>query len=97
MTALKATDGTAGHGPHVADAGPDSEAIDWLSAYRTEARRRVLRWTCECRPVVYYLVTAAGRGYVERTGLGETRVQTSRLRYVEVADLWERILLGQAR
>ncbi|RCG17414.1 hypothetical protein DQ384_39760 [Sphaerisporangium album] len=94
---LSATEGEAGHGPHVLEPQPDHVRIQWHTATHSEDRRRVLRWTCECRPVVYYLVTAGGQGYVERTGPGPTMVQTARMRHVQVADLWELILLGRAR
>ncbi|RCG29974.1 hypothetical protein DQ384_17595 [Sphaerisporangium album] len=97
MTVLQPTDGTAGHGFHVLDPQPGCEAVAWMPASRGEARRKVLRWTCECRPVVYYLITSGGRGYIERTGPGETAVQTSRMRYAPIADLWELVLLGRAR
>ncbi|RCG29868.1 hypothetical protein DQ384_16980 [Sphaerisporangium album] len=78
---------------------PDSSSapIDWQPATQAEDRRRVLRWTCECRPVVYYLITAGGQGYIERTDPGHTTVQSPRLRYAQIADLWEQLLLGRAR
>ncbi|GII63284.1 hypothetical protein Skr01_33690 [Sphaerisporangium krabiense] len=93
---LTATEGSAGHGPHVPKPNDDAERVTWQSATAAEDRRRVLRWTCECKPVIYYLVTAGGRGYIERTTAGGERVQTPRMRYVQIADLWEKILLGKA-
>ncbi|MEU9891429.1 hypothetical protein [Sphaerisporangium sp. NPDC051011] len=94
---LSATDGSAGHGPHVLEPQPDCVQVQWQAATQAEDRRRVLRWTCECRPMVYYLVTAGGQGYIERTGPGAATVQTARMRHVQVADLWELIWLGRAR
>ncbi|RCG32119.1 hypothetical protein DQ384_06290 [Sphaerisporangium album] len=93
---LTATEGTAGHGPHVPDPNADAERIAWQAATSGEDRRRVLRWTCQCKPVVYSLVTAGGRGYIERAGKGAV-AQTHRMSHSDIATLWERILLGQAR
>lgn len=94
---LTATEGNADHGHHVPKPPRDCERITWLQVTQAEDRRRVLRWTCRCRSVVYYLVTAGGRGYIERTVDSEATVQTHRMSYSDVATLWERILLGQAR
>ncbi|MEU9890748.1 hypothetical protein AB0M95_10280 [Sphaerisporangium sp. NPDC051017] len=94
---LTATEGNADHGYHVLQPGTDCEAVTWQPVTEVEARRRVVRWTCQCRPVVYYLVTSGGRGYIERVGPGQATAQTFRMRYAQIADLWERILLGQAR
>ncbi|MEU9888683.1 hypothetical protein [Sphaerisporangium sp. NPDC051011] len=94
---LTATEGHADHGYHVPRPNRDAELVRWEPATAAEDRRRVLRWTCRCRSEVYYLVSAGGRGYIERRRVGEANVQTARMRHAEVADLWERILLGQAR
>ncbi|GII66759.1 hypothetical protein Skr01_68440 [Sphaerisporangium krabiense] len=94
---MKATEGSAGHGIHVLEPQPGCESIVWQPAVAAEDRRRVLRWTCECRDEVYYLIAAGGRGYVERIGPCGVRVQTSRMRYAPIADLWELIILGRAR
>ncbi|RCG30017.1 hypothetical protein DQ384_17825 [Sphaerisporangium album] len=94
---LTATQGNADHGYHVPTSKRDAEVIDWQPATQAEDRRRVLRWTCRCRNEVYYLVSAGGRGYIERTRDGEATVQTARMRHAQIAELWERILLGQAR
>ncbi|GII87785.1 hypothetical protein Ssi03_57750 [Sphaerisporangium siamense] len=94
---MKAAEGGAGHGIHVLEAQPGCESIVWQLAVATEDRRKVLRWTCECKDEVYYLITAGGRGYVERAGPRGVRVQTSRMRYAQIADLWELIILGRAR
>ncbi|GII87948.1 hypothetical protein Ssi03_59380 [Sphaerisporangium siamense] len=96
MTVLKASDGTAGHGPHVPEPQPDCQQVVWLPVTQVDPRRRVLRWTCQCKPVVYYLIASGGRGYIERTGQGRTTVETSRMRYTQTGDLWELILLGRA-
>ncbi|MEU9887233.1 hypothetical protein [Sphaerisporangium sp. NPDC051011] len=96
MTILK-PEGTAGHSPHVPEPQADSQIITWRPATHAEDRRRVLRWTCQCKPVVYYLITAGGRGYIERTAPGQATVQSPRMRYAPIADLWELLLLGRAR
>ncbi|GII87907.1 hypothetical protein Ssi03_58970 [Sphaerisporangium siamense] len=91
------TDGAAGHGPHVLPPQPDCRPITWQAALPPEDRRKVLRWTCTCKPLVYYLITSGGRGYVERATRGGDTDQTPRLRYAPLADLWEHLLLGRAR
>ncbi|MEV6982430.1 hypothetical protein AB0M95_14375 [Sphaerisporangium sp. NPDC051017] len=97
MTPLTPTDGTAGHGPHVPEPQPDSVPIDWQRAAQAEYGRRLVRWTCQCKPVVYYLITAGGHGHIERTAPGQTTAQSPPLRYAPLADLWELILQGRAR
>ncbi|MEU9888550.1 hypothetical protein [Sphaerisporangium sp. NPDC051011] len=94
---LTATEGHADHGYHVPRPNRDAELVRWERATAAEDRRRVLRWTCRCQHVVYYLVSAGGRGYVERAGPGDAVAHSPRMRYAQIADLWERILLGQAR
>ncbi|GGK74861.1 hypothetical protein Sme01_34460 [Sphaerisporangium melleum] len=93
---LTPTEGTPGCGPHACEPDPTTRHITWQPATRPEQRRRVLRWTCECRPTVYYLVSAAGRGYIERTRRGHPTTQTERMSHSDTATLWEHILLGQA-
>ncbi|GII81517.1 hypothetical protein Sru01_64990 [Sphaerisporangium rufum] len=92
------TQGSAAHGLHVAEVDPKDidEPITWRPAAKAEGRRRVVRWTCECRTTVYYLVSAGGHGYLERTRRGSPAMQTDRLTHSEVARLWERLLMGQA-
>ncbi|GGL03646.1 hypothetical protein Sme01_65110 [Sphaerisporangium melleum] len=95
MTAIPIA-GKPGCGPHVCEADDSATRIAWQPATRSEERCRVLRRTCECQPTVYHLITAGGRGYVERTCRGQPTKQTVRMSYSDVAALWERILLGQA-
>ncbi|GII76655.1 hypothetical protein Sru01_16370 [Sphaerisporangium rufum] len=55
----------------------------------------MLRWTCQCRCTVYYLIAAGGQMYIARTGPGG-RVETERMRHVHARELWRRVLLGDA-
>ncbi|GII88297.1 hypothetical protein Ssi03_62870 [Sphaerisporangium siamense] len=101
--ALKATAGYADHGPHVHHlAGRAAERLTWLAYAPRTDRERVLRWTCGCRLVVYYLVAGGGRAWVRcerrRHILARPEVtETEPMRHADAERLWERILLGRAR
>jgi hypothetical protein len=75
MVTLTPSQGSPGHAPHVTPPQPVCRQIDWRPPTASEDRRRVLRWTCECRTEVYYLVSAGGHGYIERVANG-VRVHT---------------------
>ncbi|GII76295.1 hypothetical protein Sru01_12770 [Sphaerisporangium rufum] len=71
--------------------------VAWHPPMRLEARPRILRWTCECRARVYYLVVGGGRAHVRRTDRQTGAAhETARMRYAEAERLWHEILLGQA-
>ncbi|MFC4586753.1 hypothetical protein [Sphaerisporangium corydalis] len=95
---LTSTAGHADHGPHVPRPLEGCERIVWHPPMHLESRPRVLRWTCECRARVYYLVVGGGRAHIrcaDRQREGER--ETTRMRYTQVENLWLKILLGQAR
>jgi hypothetical protein len=97
-TALTSTAGHADHGPHVPRPREDCEEIVWHPPLNVESRPRVLRWTCECRSRVYYLVVGGGRAHIRRSdGPGGPHRETVRMRYHHVERLWFQILRGQAR
>lgn len=97
MVALTSTAGHADHGPHVPRPQEECERIAWHAPMRLEARPRVLRWTCECRSRVYYLVVGGGRAHIRRADRrGGTDHETVRMRYRQVEGLWLKILRGQA-
>ncbi|MFC6081821.1 hypothetical protein [Sphaerisporangium aureirubrum] len=96
-TALTSTAGNADHGPHVPRPREGCEEIVWHPPANVESRPRVLRWTCECRSRVYYLVVGGGRAHIRRSdGPGPHR-ETVRMRYHHIERLWLKILRGQAR
>ncbi|MEV6985358.1 hypothetical protein AB0M95_29420 [Sphaerisporangium sp. NPDC051017] len=98
MTALTASSGHADHGPHVPKPRDGCRRIVWHPPMNAETRPRILRWTCECRTRVYYLVVGGGRAYVRRadkqSGVDH---ETARMRHREADRLWMEILLGLAR
>ncbi|MDH2425813.1 hypothetical protein [Sphaerisporangium sp. TRM90804] len=104
-TVLSACEGYEDHGPHVHQhvGRATMRRLAWHPAASRVDRARVLRWTCQCRQVVYYLVTGGGRAWVRRAvwrGPKDTPPvisETEPTRYAEAALLWESILLGRAR
>ncbi|GII88184.1 hypothetical protein Ssi03_61740 [Sphaerisporangium siamense] len=97
MTALTSSSGHADHGPHVPKPREDCRRVAWHPPMNAESRRRILRWTCECRTRVYYLVVGGGLAYVRRSDkqTGQDH-ETARMRYREADHLWTELLLGLA-
>ncbi|MEV7971513.1 hypothetical protein AB0O34_36855 [Sphaerisporangium sp. NPDC088356] len=104
-TFLSAFQGNADHGVHIPrwSGASGVDRVTWFPAWHGEERTRVLRWTCECRLKVYYLVTGGGRAWIRRQARAApasdrvTSSDTERMRYPDAEMLWERILLGRAR
>ncbi|MFC4586812.1 hypothetical protein [Sphaerisporangium corydalis] len=103
-TLLSASEGHADHAPHVQrPAGKPANLIDWRTATYYVARTRELRWTCECRLTVYYLMTGGGLAWIRRaqrpSALNHRAriTETDHMRYPDAERLWERVLLGHAR
>ncbi|RCG32015.1 hypothetical protein DQ384_05600 [Sphaerisporangium album] len=101
--AMKAAEGYIDHGPHVHHlAGRPAERLRWMPYWPHTDRPRVLRWTCECRLVVYYLVVGGGRAWIRREARQSpartpTISSTGPMRYAGAERLWERLLLGRVR
>ncbi|MFC4586520.1 hypothetical protein [Sphaerisporangium corydalis] len=103
-TVLSAFEGNAGHGVHVPRCrGTDgTERVTWYPATRRVDRARTLRWTCECRSTVYYLMAGGGLAWIRRIGrqddpAGPKATETDHMTYPEAERLWHHILLGHAR
>ncbi|GII86202.1 hypothetical protein Ssi03_41920 [Sphaerisporangium siamense] len=101
---LGASQGHAGHGPHVEElAGEPEQRITWYKAGPHVDRPREQRWTCQCRLTVYVLVVGAGRAWIRRVrkrNVADQRpevVESEHLPHRDAAALWERLLLGRAR
>jgi hypothetical protein len=94
---MTATDGYAEHGPHLPRLRTPILTIHWMPASSPEDRRRELRWTCDCRSVVYTLVSAGGQAFIERRGGWQDAVHSPRMRAMEASAVWELLLTGRAR
>ncbi|GGO78239.1 hypothetical protein GCM10012289_59780 [Nonomuraea cavernae] len=85
--------------PHVPDSA-EYEPLTWMSPREGEPEARVLRWTCDCQPVVYELVTLGGVRYIRRIQtLKERRLIHETDRWIDrVAEgLWNALLFGHVR
>ncbi|MDH2429299.1 hypothetical protein [Sphaerisporangium sp. TRM90804] len=104
-TAISATEGHVDHAPHVHQRASRRAAqrLTWGKQANRMERPRVLRWTCECRQTVYYLMTGGGRAWIRRTVRNGSQdaapqvTETELMLYPDAERLWERILLGHAR
>jgi hypothetical protein len=102
-TPLSASEGHAFHGPHVDQhAGSAPERVRWYPFTHVVERPRVLRWTCECRLTVYYLLAGGGRAWVRRSRrralLAEAEIaESDHMKYRDAERLWVQILLGRAQ
>lgn len=85
--------------PHV-PVRPEYEALVWTPPPEGEPGARVLRWTCDCQPVVYELLTLGGVGYIRRTmSVRGKKVVHETDRWIDqVADaFWSSLLFGHVR
>ncbi len=89
------TSGNADHGYHMPPAQADAERIDWRAPQAREQRRRTLRWTCQCRSTVYYLVAGGAHMYIARVD-DRGRDETERMPYAQAEQLWTALMTGKA-
>lgn len=90
------TSGHDGCGIHVPDPPHEGhQAIEWTPATNAYARARQLQWTCQSRPVVYYLLAAGGSLVIERVQGGK-HFYSPRLSYPDGEELWKALLRGDA-
>jgi hypothetical protein len=85
--------------PHVPTRS-EYEPLAWTPPREGEPEARVLRWTCDCQPVVYELVTLGGARYIRRTQIiNEKKVVHETDRWIDhVADgMWNSPLFGHVR
>ncbi|MFF3669869.1 hypothetical protein [Microtetraspora malaysiensis] len=88
------------HGIHVAPLQKAHEKLAWMVPAQRANKVRVHLHTCECRATIYELCQAGGLRFVRRSVRGEKGVvvrETEWLRAVKAEQLWQRILLGEAR
>lgn len=82
--------------PHVAALKPGHEAINWQEPH-PDGRTRSVKWTCDCRPVVYEMCRSGGLYFLRRSTDGTCSGETSRAIWATVERLWTAILCGMAR
>ncbi|MFF4772512.1 hypothetical protein ACFY05_06605 [Microtetraspora fusca] len=88
------------HGIHVAPLQKAHEKLEWWEPLPRASRVRVHLHTCECKATVFELCQAGGLKFVRRSVRGPESVivhETEWLRVVKAEQLWQRILLGEAR
>lgn len=86
--------------PHVPRASSDYESFLWRSPREGEPDPRVLRWTCDCQPVVYELVMLGGALFIRRTQtlMGHKVVhETDRWTTSVAKGFWSSLLFGHVR
>jgi hypothetical protein len=88
------------HGIHVAPLQSEHVRIAWHHPTRRSDRARVRRHTCDCKATIYELCHSGGLLYIRRTVRdmeGYVIRETERLITVRMEDLWNKLILGQAR